>query len=88
MRLFGEGEITSDQAMHALSASSLGNQYVLKTEKALKSLECLEKLYLSKPEKDDYVKNALEREKLIQTKLDVAKRQYRGQGKYIDELLQ
>lgn len=87
MRLFGEGKITSDQAMHALSASSLGNQYVLKTERAVKNLSFLEKLYLSNPERDDYIKEAFEREKLIQTKLDYAKRQYRNQGKYIDELL-
>lgn len=87
MQQFGRGEITTVQAMHALSASRLGKQYIFKTKKAISSLNFLERLYLCQEEKDKSIQSSLDRAEMIQTKLDLARRQYRTEGKYIDELL-
>lgn len=88
MQQFAEGEITSEVAMHSLSASNLGNQYVLKSEKAINQLIPLEKHYICNEEKEDSLKEILERGKLIETKLKVSKRDYRNKGKFIDELFE
>ena len=86
MRDFGEGNITDQQAIHALSASSLGNQYVFKSEEALSRLKLLERLYASEPERQDSIAKAMDRKSLIDTKLKMAKREFRSEGKFIDEV--
>ena len=86
MQQFAEGEITTTQAMHSLAASYLGNQYVFKTKKAIDSLEFLERLYLSNIEKEKYIQIMSDRGNEIDTKLKMAKREFRGEGQYIDEL--
>lgn len=88
MRQFGEGDITTAEALHALSASSLGEQTVLKTEKAVRALIPLAHLYLSVPERRRFLASGEERAKEIDTKLKMAKREFRNEGKYIDELFQ
>lgn len=87
MQKFVDGEITDIQAIHALSASRLGKQFVIKTQKGLDSLVFLDRLYLCKEEKQQSLKASKEQEILIQSKLDFAKRNYRGQGQYIDEVI-
>jgi hypothetical protein len=87
MKQFGEGDITSVQAMHALSASSLGNQYVFKSTKSIERLNFLERLFLCGPEKEEIVSKSKEREKLVETKLNLAKREFRKDGRFIDEIL-
>ncbi len=86
MRDFGEGNITDLQAIHALSASRLGNQYVFKTGRALEKLTFRERLYCPASERDDSLKNTGERKNAIDTKLRLASREFRGQGLYIDEV--
>lgn len=86
MSLFADGEISADAAIHSLSASSLGLQYVLKTEKALNSLTPIEKYYLSLPEREDCRKELIERAYEVDTKLKLAKREFRS-GLYIEEIL-
>lgn len=86
-RRFGNGQITTTQAVHALSAARLGKQFVFKTDKAVSALKEKERLYLCKAEKEFSKNNSIERGKEIQTKLDFAKRQYRNEGLYIDEVL-
>jgi len=86
MSQFAEGEINADVALHSLSASRLGLQYILKTEKALKNLVPIERYYLSVPEREDCRKKLIERGYEIDTKLKLAKREYRN-GLYIEELL-
>ncbi len=88
MQEFGKGEITDVQAIHALSASRLGKQYVFKTAKAISRLQELERLYLCCEEKERSHENSSERANEIQTKLDLAKRMYRREGLYIDEVFQ
>ena len=86
MTQFGRGEITTSQAIHALSASRLGRQFVFESKKAVDALQYKERLYLCSEEKEKSRKDSIERGKEIQTKLDFAKRQYRSEGLYIDEV--
>ena len=86
MSQFAEGEINADVALHSLSASALGLQYIIKTERALKKCTPIEKHYLSIPEREDCRKTLIERGYGIDTKLKLAKRQFK-EGLYIEELL-
>ena len=86
MSQFAEGEINADVALHSLSASSLGLQYIMKTERALKKCVPIERYYLSVPEREDCRKSLIERGYEIDTKLKLAKREFR-EGLYIEELL-
>lgn len=86
MSLFSEGLITEECALHSLSYSSLGFQYVFKTKKAINRLIPIEKYFVSNAEKDDNKKKLIERSLEIDTKLKIAKREYRD-GKIIEEIL-
>ena len=86
MSQFAEGEINAEAALHSLSASKLGLQYIIKTNKALKNLVPIERYYLSFPEKEDCRSMLVERGYEIDTKLKLAKREFRN-GLYIEELL-
>lgn len=86
MSQFAEGEINADVALHSLSASSLGLQYIVKSARALKKCVPLERYYLSVPERDDCRKALIERGYEIDTKLKLAKREFK-EGQYIEELL-
>ena len=86
MSQFAEGEINADAAIHSLSASRLGLQYVFRTDKALRNLVPIERYYLSLPEREDCRSALIERGYEIDTKLKLAKREFKT-GLYIEELL-
>ena len=86
MSQFAEGEINADVALHSLSASGLGLQYILKTDRALKKCIPIEKYYLSVPEREACRETLIERSYAIDTKFKLAKREFRN-GLYIEELL-
>ena len=86
MAQFTDGEINADVALHSLSASKLGLQFIFRTDKALQNLIPIERYYLSKPEREDCRKFLNERSYEIDTKLKVAKREFRT-GLYIEEIL-
>lgn len=86
MAQFTDGDINADVAIHSLSASRLGRQFVFKTEKALKKLVPIEKYYLCEKERKDCEKLMTERGFEIDTKLKLAKREYKT-GLYIEEIL-
>ena len=86
MAQFTEGAINTDVALHSLSASKLGRQFIFKTEKALQNLVPIEKYYLSVPERKDCRKVLNERSYEIDTKLKLAKREFKT-GLYIEEIL-
>ncbi len=83
---FANNEITDEACCHALSATNLGRQYVFKSEKACKHLECLERLYLCKAEKEYYTTVKAKDAKQSQSKADLAIIEYRRRGKYFDEI--
>ena len=87
MAQFTEGEINADVALHSLSASKLGLQFIFRTEKALQNLVPIEKLYLSSPEREDCRRVLNERSYEIDTKLKLAKREFKT-GLYIEEILE
>ena len=86
MAQFTDGEINAEAALHSLSASSLGSQYVFKSEKALKKLVPIEKYYLCRPEREECTARLNERSYEIDTKLKLAKREYKN-GLYIEEIM-
>lgn len=86
MAQFTDGEINADVALHSLSASKLGLQYIFKTDNAINKLIPIEKYYISKPEREDCRRALIERGFEIDTKLKLAKREYKT-GLYIEEIL-
>lgn len=86
MTLFTKGEINADVALHSLSASKLGKQYIFKTSKSIRRLLPIEKYYLCVEEKNDCIKRLNSRTLEIETKLKLAKREFRN-GLFIEELL-
>ena len=87
MNRFARGDITDLQAISALSASHLGKQHVLKTEKACKSLVEVDRLYLSNEERKD-IENIKREESIVSTdKMKISIESYRRQGKYIEEIM-
>ena len=85
---FINGEITDVQCQHCLSATNLGNQFVFKTEKALKQLKILKHCYLAPIEKDVYLANKQESSKIGNDKVKIARKNYRNQGLYMEEIFQ
>ena len=84
---FTEGEITDLQCLYALSATHLGYQYVLKTQKALDHLEIIHHLYYCALEKSLYNKESDIETNTSNNKAIIAKKKYKGQGQDINEIL-
>lgn len=84
---FIDGEITDVQCQHCLSATNLGNQYVFVTPKALERVTLLHHCYLAQAEKKAYLSAKMDEHKVSSDKVKLARKQYRGQGNYIEEIL-
>ncbi len=84
---FISGEITDEQCKHCLAATNLGKQYVFTSKRAVQKLKILERSYISSSERESYKDIRAEETKLGDDKVKLARRQYRGQGKYIDDIL-
>ena len=84
---FIEGNLTDEQCKHCLAATNLGMQYVFLTEKAASRLKIVERCYVCDKEREHYKKLKEDYRKLGNDKVKLAKGQYRGVGKYIDEVL-
>lgn len=84
---FIEGEITDVQCRHCLSATNLGNQYVFLTQRAVDRIRILRRCYLAVVEKEAYISARSEEAKVGNDKVKIARRQYRGQGQYIEDIL-
>ncbi|MGN0993894.1 MAG: DUF3990 domain-containing protein [Butyricicoccus sp.] len=84
---FIEGEITDVQCRHCLSATNLGNQYVFFTQRAADQIKILRRCYLASVEKEAYISVRSEDAQVSNDKVKIARKQYRGQGQYIEEIL-
>jgi len=84
---FIDGEITDVQCQHCLSATNLGNQYVFVTPKALNQVKLLHHCYLAPSEKKAYLSSKMDEHKVSNDKVKLARKQYRGQGNYIEDIL-
>lgn len=84
---FIDGEITDVQCKHCLAATNLGKQYVFVTQRALDKVTLLERCFLVEDEKDYYLRSRQESFQMNQDKVKLARKQYRNQGKYIEDIL-
>ncbi len=84
---FSAREITDLQCLYALSATHLGFQYVLKTQKCLDQLQIREHMYFCSVEKSLYTKESDVETNTSLNKAIIAKKRYANEGVYIDELL-
>lgn len=84
---FIDGEITDEQCKHCLAATNLGMQYILISEKAASQAKLIERCYISENEREYYKNVRFEESKLGANKVKLARKQYRGKGQYIDEIL-
>jgi len=84
---FIEGNITDLQCKSALSATDLGKQYVIVSEKGLKNLKVIHHCYLCSNEKTDYLTEKEEFNRISAQKVKFVKREFAGKGKYIEEVL-
>lgn len=84
---FIQGEITDEQCKHCLTATNLGKQYIFISDKSVKNLKIVEHVYLSHKEKKYYKEQRTSDSKLGDDKVKLARIQYRGKGKYIDQIL-
>nr|WP_318000712.1 DUF3990 domain-containing protein [uncultured Faecalibacillus sp.] len=84
---FIQGEITDEQCKHCLAATNLGKQYVFVSDLAISQLKIVERVYLADNEKNYYKEMRSSDSKLGEDKVKLARIQYRGKGKYIDEIL-
>lgn len=84
---FIEGEITDEQCRHCLAATNLGFQYVFLTNKSIEHLEIVERCFVSSSEKQFFKNEQLKFQKVGNDKSRLARIQYRGKSKYIEEIL-
>ena len=84
---FVENEITDEQCRHALAATNLGFQYVLKTNKALNNIKLLKKMFVCQKEKAHYLDNRVTLTNNGSQKVKIARIQYKNKGRYIGEIL-
>lgn len=84
---FISGDLTDEQCKHCLAATNLGMQYIFISQKAVSQAKLIERCYISHNEREYYKNIRLEESKLGDDKVKLAKRQYRGKGRYIDEIL-
>ena len=84
---FVENEITDEQCRHALAATNLGYQYVLKTKKATDSITFLQEMFVCSKEKEYCTKNRISLTNNGIQKVKMARIEYKNKGKYIEELL-
>ncbi len=84
---FIDGEITDIQCQHCLSATNLGMQYVFVSEKALTQIKILERCYLAESEKENYLNSRQDSFRVNMDKVKLARKQYRNQGEYIEDII-
>lgn len=87
MGQFARGLITDEQAISALSASSLGKQHVIKSQRACYTISPVDRLYLCEAERRDIEKKQMMAAQLASDKYKLAIENNRRKGKYIEELL-
>lgn len=83
---FVNSAVSSEQAVHALKDLSLGKQIVFKTEKSLKHLKMLERLFVSKSEKEQAFEHKIQKINDADEYVSNAYQKYIRQGLYISEI--
>ena len=84
---FVENEITDEQCKHALAATNLGYQYVLRTKKAIDSITYLQEMFVCTKEKKACTESRFALTNNGFQKVKMARIEYKNKGKYIEEIL-
>lgn len=84
---FTDSQITDVQCRHALSATNLGYQFVMKHEDTLANIKILKHLYLCDSEKNRYNILGQEESNTSLNKALLAKKKFSGEGRYIGEIV-
>ncbi len=84
---FIEGNITDEVCRHSLAATNLGFQYVLKTDKAISKTTMIKEMFVSRKEKEECVKKRMTLTENGLEKVKIARIEYKGKGKYFEEIV-
>ena len=84
---FTENEITDEQCRHALAATNLGYQYVLKTDNAINSAKLIQEMFVCSKEKEKCTESRIQLTNNGLQKVKMARIEYKNKGKYIEEIL-
>lgn len=84
---FIEGNITDEQCKHSLAATNLGFQYVLKSDKAVKNISFIKEMFVCKKEKEKCIQSRISLTDNGLQKVKMARIEYKGKGKYFEEIL-
>ncbi len=83
---FATGQITDEQCKHSLAANHLGKQYVFKSERAINDLKLIFTMRICPLEKKELLAKKAKATELGLSKVNLAKIEYRGKGRYVEEL--
>jgi transcriptional regulator with XRE-family HTH domain len=84
---FTMGYINEQQCIHALAATNLGMQYVIKSKKALDKLVLLNEMFVSTSELEDLNRKRIELRSNNLDKVKAARIKYKNSGDYIEDIL-
>ncbi len=84
---FTDNQITDVQCRHALSATNLGYQFVMKDREAVANIKILKHLYLCNAEKNKYLTLGQEESNTSLNKALLAKKRFKGEGRYIRDIM-
>lgn len=87
MRQFENGDITDRVLLECIQCIDYGTQYVAKTKEACNCINIQLEENLDMTRYDEYQKYSNDRRQESMEKVKIIKRQYRGEGKYLDEIL-
>lgn len=84
---FVDNTITDEQCKHALAATNLGHQYVLKSNKSIQQVTLLKEMYVCKKEKEYCTNQRMTLSNNGFQKVKLARIEYKNKGEYLEELL-
>ena len=88
LELFVNNLISDEACLHALNANNLGKQYIMKSMKACKTLIPVDRFYLCKKEREQYLSERDKSTNEGKSKTLVAIAKYRRKGKLFNEIFQ
>lgn len=87
MRQFANGDITDTAFLECIRCIDYGIQYVAKTQSACYQIEIKSEENLDMDKYEEYQKYVNNRKRESEQKIKAIKRQYRSEGKYLDQIL-
>lgn len=88
MRQFVNGTITDKTFMETMRCIDWGSQYVAKTKRACEQIEIIKKEKITTEKRETYHKSEAERRRENNKKMKITHKQYRREGRYLNEILE